>query len=237
MMHCLKSTRRGRPRRLYLERKRPREFSLALEHLDFALLGQQRKPVGQSGDDAILPGPQTVEVDLRRSEHDAGTGHVGGVLDHLGRVQQRLGGDAAHVQAHAAQHRPALDQRDLEAKVGGSKRGGIAARTRARSTTRSRAPGGAVAAGAARARAGRRVMQAGAAGDAGAAASAARRRSAGCRAEQPSGAGASQRGLALRRRDQRSPAGPPRRPSSPRSMRRCRSAAREHPSRPCRSRA
>ncbi len=42
-------------------------------------------------------------------------------------MQQRLGGDAADVQAHAAQHRPAFDQRHLEPQVGGPKSRGVAA--------------------------------------------------------------------------------------------------------------
>ena len=49
--------------------------------------------------------------------------------DHLGGVQQRLGRDAADVEADAAQGRPALDQHHLLAEVGGAEGGGVAAGT------------------------------------------------------------------------------------------------------------
>ena len=48
--------------------------------------------------------------------------------DHLGDVQQRLGRDAADVEADAAERLVALDQHDVEAEVGGPERGGVAAR-------------------------------------------------------------------------------------------------------------
>ena len=42
-------------------------------------------------------------------------------------MQQRLGGNAAHVQAHAAQGGVALDDDDLEAQVGRAEGGAVAA--------------------------------------------------------------------------------------------------------------
>ena len=42
-------------------------------------------------------------------------------------VQQRLGRNAAHVQAHAAKHGPALDQRDVEPEIRCAEGGGVAA--------------------------------------------------------------------------------------------------------------
>ena len=69
------------------------------------------------------------EVDLRRAVFDAVMAHLADFVDDLGGVQQRLGRNAADVEADAAQHRPAFDQRDLEAEIGGAERGGIAAGT------------------------------------------------------------------------------------------------------------
>ncbi len=54
-------------------------------------------------------------------------GHLVRLLDHLCGVQQRLGWDAADVEAHAAKHRPAFDDNDLLAEIGGAERGGVAA--------------------------------------------------------------------------------------------------------------
>ena len=55
--------------------------------------------------------------------------HLTDFVDDLGGVQQRLGRNAADVQADAAQHGPAFDERDLESQVGGAERGGVAAGT------------------------------------------------------------------------------------------------------------
>ena len=56
-------------------------------------------------------------------------------LDHLGGVQQRLGRDAADVQADPAELRPALHQHDLLAQIGGPEGGGVAARPRPSTST------------------------------------------------------------------------------------------------------
>ena len=52
-----------------------------------------------------------------------------GLGEHLGDVQQRLGRDAADVQAHAAELLAPVDQRDGQAEVGGAERRRVAART------------------------------------------------------------------------------------------------------------
>ncbi len=44
-------------------------------------------------------------------------------------MQQRLGGNAADIEAYPAQHRPALHQHHLHAEIRGAERGGVAART------------------------------------------------------------------------------------------------------------
>jgi hypothetical protein len=49
------------------------------------------------------------------------------LVDHCGHVQQGFAGDAAHVQAHAAELGVALDQHHLEAQVGRAEGGAVAA--------------------------------------------------------------------------------------------------------------
>ena len=82
---------------------------------------------GQRVDDLLPVAADGVDVDLRRAEADADVGGVAGVGDELGGVQQRLGRDAADVQAGAAGPLAGVDERDLEAVVGGEERGGVAA--------------------------------------------------------------------------------------------------------------
>ena len=72
---------------------------------------------------------QRVQVDGRRGEDQPVAGHLLGLGDHLGRVQQRLGRDAAHVQADPAERTAAVDHDDLLAQVGGPERRGVAARS------------------------------------------------------------------------------------------------------------
>ena len=105
------------------------EARLAAHDLDLALLGERAEARRQPADDAVLPGPQPVEVDLRRAEHDAKARHRVGIVDDFGRMQQCLRRDAADVEAHSTERRPALDEPDLEAEVRGPERRGIAART------------------------------------------------------------------------------------------------------------
>ena len=54
-------------------------------------------------------------------------GHLVALADDLGGVQQRLGRDAADIEADATQRRPALDQHHLLAEIGGAERGRVAA--------------------------------------------------------------------------------------------------------------
>ena len=103
----------------------------AADHGHLALPGEHREATGETPDDPVLPVAQSAGVDLRLAETDAMRSHGLGVLYHAGRMQQCLGGYAADVQAHAAQRRPALDQRDAEAQIGGAECGRVSARSRA----------------------------------------------------------------------------------------------------------
>ena len=62
-------------------------------------------------------------------KRDAVLGHRLRFLDDPRRVQQRLGRNAADVQADAAERRAALDQRDRQPEIGGAERRGVAAGT------------------------------------------------------------------------------------------------------------
>ena len=51
------------------------------------------------------------------------------LVDDLGDMQQRLGRDAADIEAYAAKGRPRVDQHDVLPEIGGAESGGIAAGT------------------------------------------------------------------------------------------------------------
>ena len=88
-----------------------------------------RSPSGEPADDRILPVAQLARVDLRSAETHAVLRHRLRILDDPRGVQQRLGRDAADIEADAAERREALDQCDAQAKVGGAECGRIASRT------------------------------------------------------------------------------------------------------------
>src|SRR3546814_15016802 len=82
-----------------------------------ALLGHAGQALGQLADDLLLVAAQLVEGDLRLAEIDAVVGRVPRLVDHRRRVQQRLGGNAADVEADAAELRVALDQDGVQTQV------------------------------------------------------------------------------------------------------------------------
>ena len=94
---------------------------------DLALLGQAGEAAGEAGDDGVLPGPEPVEVDGRVAEGEAVSGHLLRLADDPGGVEEGLGGDAADVEADAAERGPALDQGGGPAEVGGPEGGRVAA--------------------------------------------------------------------------------------------------------------
>ena len=107
------------------------ELALAGDHRHLALARQRGQAAGQALDDALFPAAQLVEIDARRGERQAVSAERRRLVDHLGRVQQRLGGDAADIEAYAAQRRAAVDEHDLLAEIGRAEGGGVAAGTRA----------------------------------------------------------------------------------------------------------
>ena len=63
-----------------------------------------------------------------RAEGDAAMGGFAGFDDHLGGVEQGFGGNAAAIEADAAEVFVLLDEEHFLAKVRGVKRGGVTAR-------------------------------------------------------------------------------------------------------------
>ena len=96
---------------------------------NLARLGHVGQPASELADDVVLERPERVEIDLRRAVGDAVGGHGLDFVHDGGGVQQRLGRDAADIEADAAKHLPALDQDGIEAEIRCSERRRIAART------------------------------------------------------------------------------------------------------------
>jgi hypothetical protein len=99
----------------------------ARHDLDAARLRELRESTRELPDDAVLVCAELREVELRRAELDAGVGEPARRGEHLRDVQQRLGRDAADVQADAAERGMALDQHDRAAEIRGAERRGVAA--------------------------------------------------------------------------------------------------------------
>src|SRR5262249_12030501 len=94
---------------------------------DLARFGEAGEVAGHLVHDLLRGRADAVHVDLGVAELHAKVGGVAGLGDELGGVQQRLGRDAADVQAGAAGPVTGVDERDLEALVGGEEGGGVAA--------------------------------------------------------------------------------------------------------------
>ena len=101
------------------------------QDLHAALFGQERHAAGQLFDDGIFPGAQFVQLNLRRAEGDAALGRFARLDNHFGGVQQGLGGNAAAIQADAAEFLVLLDQQHFFAQIGGVKSRGVTAGSRA----------------------------------------------------------------------------------------------------------
>ena len=100
---------------MYPIARRAGQAAVALHARDLVLLHQEVQAFGVLGDDGVLAlehrGP------IQRGRADAFDAEVGGVLQvvpDFGVEEQSLGGDAAHVQAGAAQLGGLLDQCDIQ---------------------------------------------------------------------------------------------------------------------------
>ena len=99
---------------------------------DLVLLHQELEALGVLGDDGGLALLHAVPVELRRADAvDAVFGGVLQVVPDFGVEEQSLGGDAAHVQAGAAEDVCGFDERDLEAELPAANGGGVAGRSAA----------------------------------------------------------------------------------------------------------
>ncbi|MNQ98994.1 hypothetical protein D3C85_1147140 [compost metagenome] len=103
------------------------EAADACHDLDLARLRHAGEAAGELLDHTVLEVAQRVDVDFGRAVLDAVLGEQLHLVHHAGRVQQRLGGDAAHVEADAAECGVAFDQHGLHAEVGAAERGRVAA--------------------------------------------------------------------------------------------------------------
>ncbi len=105
------------------------ERALPGQRLDLALLGEAGQAARQPLDHAVLPAADRARVEGRRAKAHAVRAHRLGVVDDLGDMQERLGRDAADVEADAAQRRARVDQNDVLSEIGGAEGGGVAAGT------------------------------------------------------------------------------------------------------------
>ncbi len=105
------------------------QLRVALDDLDLVLLHQETDALIQLLGHTPRPGDDGLEVKAHLVGAQAVVLQVAQALVLLARLQQRLGGDAAPVQADAAEVL-ALDDGDLLAQLAGPDRGHIAARSR-----------------------------------------------------------------------------------------------------------
>ena len=115
--------------RRHRDRVIARESADAAQHRHLALLCKTRQSAREARDDLVLPLPQFHRIDGWCAERHTEVRHGLRFFDHFRGMQQRLRRNAADIQAYAAEHRPALDQRDLEPQVSRTKRSGVAARS------------------------------------------------------------------------------------------------------------
>ena len=94
---------------------------------DFAGLGQARETPGEFADHLVFFAPQGIQVDLGRREFHSVGGGIPGFGDDFRRVQEGFGGNAAHVQAHAADALTLFDEHHGLPEVGRAKGRGVAA--------------------------------------------------------------------------------------------------------------
>ena len=100
---------------------------VTLDHVDLVLLHQETHALGLAAHDVAAALDGGAEVDPQVVEGEAVVGGFVERLQHLGIVDQRLGGDAAPVEADAAQAL-ALDDGRLQPQLRRPNRGHIAAR-------------------------------------------------------------------------------------------------------------
>ena len=118
--HVLRLHRAFHAARVHVHRvhavfRRPRQPSKARNNRDLVFLHQELEALHVLGDDGVLAREHRGPIERRRADaRNAELRRVLQVVPHLGVEQQRLGGNAAHMQAGAAQLGAGVDQRDLQ---------------------------------------------------------------------------------------------------------------------------
>ena len=100
----------------------------ALDDGDAARLDQAGEALEKPLDDLVLVGVDATHVDAVEGGGDAELGGLTRGVGHLRGVQERLGRDAAHVEAGASQV-ALLDQADTQPQLGSSQGAGVTAGT------------------------------------------------------------------------------------------------------------
>ena len=96
----------------------PGDRSGAVHPVDLVLLEQEGDAVDVGLHRRVLVRHHRLEIEFRLADLDAERSEtVTGLLEHFGGVQQRLGGNAADVEAGAAQRLALLDDRRLQAEL------------------------------------------------------------------------------------------------------------------------
>ena len=103
------------------------EVAASVDDGDAALRCELGDAAGELGDDGVLPRAELVQLDLGRGEGDAAMGGLLCASDGVSRVEQGLGGDAAAVEAHAAELGIAFKEDNFLAEVGSVEGSGISA--------------------------------------------------------------------------------------------------------------
>jgi hypothetical protein len=98
------------------------EAPVARDNVQAARPGQPGEPVREPPDGGLGPRPHPPEVERRRRELEACLPGGPRGVDEGGQAEERLGGDAAHVEALAAEGPARLDEHGVETEVGGPER-------------------------------------------------------------------------------------------------------------------
>ena len=102
-----------------------------IQDFDAAKLGKLSDAAGEFGQDGILPEPQFVQINAGGSEGDAAMFGFAAGGDGMSGVEKRFRGDAATVEADAAEFLILFDENNFFAKVGSVKGSGVSSGSRA----------------------------------------------------------------------------------------------------------
>ncbi len=107
-----------------------KDLALAADDVDLVLLHQELDALDVAVDALLLEIHHRGQVEFRRGNTDAHFREtMSRLLEHLGRMQQRLRRHAPDIEAGAAERCVLLDHRDLHAELRGAHRADISART------------------------------------------------------------------------------------------------------------